>query len=368
MKSEYTYWMAFASADNVFTKRKNEILVMMFKRNLSISDFFSLSDSWKEDFNLSEDEISIFLSEKEKLNNYSFVVEDLMEQGYQLVPIFSEQYPKHLKETLKYQSPVLLYAFGNTELLNYKSVAIVGCRKASQKSLLFTDNIARKCVKDGFVVVSGFAKGVDRQALDSAIQNGGCSIVVLPQGITTFGTGFRSLYREISSGKVVVISAFRPNAGWDKGLAMARNPYIYGLAEKIFVAESDSKGGTYSGVQDGLRKNREIYVRHAEASELNANNILIAQGAKPVDMEGNLLESVEEEKSNAVGSIEDKIREILGTGEYTAKDLAKRLYCDDSTKFTAKVRTMLKQMGIKPVNEKKSPLKYTIQPPESQLF
>ena len=147
---------------------------------------------------------------------------------------------------------------------------------------------------------------------------------------------------------------------------MARNPYIYGLAEKIFVAESDSKGGTYSGVQDGLRKNREIYVRHAEASELNANNLLIDQGAKPVDMEGNLLES--EEKSKVIGSIEDKIREILSTGEYVAKDLAKRLYSDDSTKSTAKVRAILKQMGIKPVNEKKSPLKYTIQPPESQLF
>lgn len=360
--------MAFASADNIFTKRKNEILVMMFNKKISISDFFSLSDSWKEDFNLSEAEISILLSEKEKLNNYSFVVEDLIEQGYQLVPIFSEQYPKHLKETLNYQSPVLLYAFGNIELLNYKSVAIVGCRKASQKSLMFTDNVARKCAKDGLVVVSGFAKGVDRQALESAIQNGGCSIVVLPQGITTFGTGFRTLYSEISSGKVVVISAFRPNAGWDKGLAMARNPYIYGLAEKIFVAESDSKGGTYSGVQDGLRKNMEIYVRYAETGELNANNLLISQGAKPVDMGGNLLESVEEEKNRAVRSDEDKIREMLSVGEYTAKDLAKRLYRDDSTKSTAKVRVLLKQIGIKPINEKKSPMKYTIQPPESQLF
>lgn len=152
---------------------------------------------------------------------------------------------------MKFLSPILIYAYGNVELLNKESVAIVGSRNANATSLNFTDNIASLSVSDGLVVVSGYAKGIDRQALDSAIRNGGSSIIVLPQGITTFVTGFKSLFKEISSGRVLVISTFKPNAGWDKGLAMARNQYIYGLAEKIFVAESDSKEGTYSGVQDG---------------------------------------------------------------------------------------------------------------------
>ena len=33
------------------------------------------------------------------------------------------------------------------------------------------------------------------------------------------------------------------------------------MAEKIYVAESASKGGTWSGVIDGLKKGRKIYVR-----------------------------------------------------------------------------------------------------------
>jgi predicted Rossmann fold nucleotide-binding protein DprA/Smf involved in DNA uptake len=67
---------------------------------------------------------------------------------------------------------------------------------------------------------------------------------------------------------------------------MARNPIIYGLAEEIFVAESSEKGGTWSGVIDGLRKNRKIFVRMPDADESNANKILISRGAIAVDDNG----------------------------------------------------------------------------------
>ena len=61
---------------------------------------------------------------------------------------------------------------------------------------------------DNKVVVSGFAKGVDRQALDSAVNANGKSIIVLPQGIMTFGSGFKQYLKYIIQGKVLVMSAF----------------------------------------------------------------------------------------------------------------------------------------------------------------
>jgi predicted Rossmann fold nucleotide-binding protein DprA/Smf involved in DNA uptake len=39
----------------------------------------------------------------------------------------------------------------------------------------------------------------------------------------------------------LVLSTFHPKAVWSVGLAMARNPIIYGLADEIFVAESREK-------------------------------------------------------------------------------------------------------------------------------
>ena len=124
-------------------------------------------------------------------------------------------------------------------------------------------------------VVSGFAKGVDKQALDSAIKYKGQSIIVLPQGILTFTSGFKTYYKQIVDGDVLVLSTFFPKAPWQKELAMARNPIIYGLADEIYVAESSEKGGTWSGVVDGLHKKRKIYVRKPGSNEKNANNLLI---------------------------------------------------------------------------------------------
>ena len=111
------------------------------------------------------------------------------------------------------------------------------------------------------MIVSGFAKGVDQTALEAALEVHGHSIIVLPQGILTFKSGFRKYQSQIDAGDLLVLSTYPPKARWSVGLAMGRNVYIYGLAKKIYVAESDSKGGTWNGVQDGLRKGRTIYVR-----------------------------------------------------------------------------------------------------------
>lgn len=170
------------------------------------------------------------------------------------------------------------------------SIAIVGSRDADKDSLQFTDNIAKKASEQNKVVVSGFAKGVDKQSLDSAIRYKGRSIVVLPQGIMTFGSGIKKYYAEITNGNVLLVSTFHPKAAWSVGLAMARNSIIYGLANEIYVAQSSESGGTWAGVINGLKKGRSIFAYLSENTEKNNNLTLIEKGAKPVDIDGNFLE------------------------------------------------------------------------------
>ena len=52
------------------------------------------------------------------------------------------------------------------------------------------------------------------------------------------------------------------------------------------LLNQQKKGGTWSGVVDGLRKGRKIFVRKPERNEKNANNLLIQKGAIPVDFNG----------------------------------------------------------------------------------
>lgn len=107
---------------------------------------------------------------------------------------------------------------------------------------------------------------------------------------------------------------------------MARNPIIYGLASEIYVAESSDKGGTWSGVIDGLRKNRTIFVREPDFGEANANELLIEKGAKPVDFFGNVIDTNTEPQANEPEiSIEDKIINLLKQGEFTLKEMIEKL-------------------------------------------
>lgn len=346
IKQELTYWVTLALIPKMWTKRKNEIYVNCFQHvpQISIIDLFENSENW-DLVGMNDIEKTQFEEAKVQLANNSFLVEELIAQGYDILPITHENYPRLLKDNLKFNAPTVIYTKGNKSLLQAPSIAIVGSRNADAKSLSFTDNIAKKATNENKVVVSGFAKGVDRQALDSSVGINGKSIIVLPQGIMTFGSGFKQYFKHIAQGRVLVMSTFAPKAPWSVEFAMARNPIIYGMASEIFVAQSDDKGGTWSGVIDGLRKKRPIYVRYPEKKEKNANLLLIQKGASAVDFYGNSLTlSPEEQKTpdeikkekldseliailNSVEKI--SVKEIIGRLSLDWKDDKMKRYLDN---------------------------------------
>ena len=297
--NEITYWVTLASMPKMLTKRKIQLCAKCYSHDFqySIVDLFERPEIRCELGVTSEEEI-LFATAYQQLANNAFMVEDLLSQGYEIIPINSPAYPRSLIKNLKSGAPCVLYVKGNKDLLKTESTAIVGSRKADSISLEFTENIAKKAVLENKVVVSGFAKGVDRQALDTAIQAHGKSVIVLPQGITTFTSGFRQYYQQIYQGQVTVISIFHPKAAWSKEFAMARNSIIYGLSTEIYVAQSDIKGGTWSGVIEGLKRiksyniNQKIYVRMPNINEENANLLLIQKGGIGVDMFGNVVANI----------------------------------------------------------------------------
>jgi predicted Rossmann fold nucleotide-binding protein DprA/Smf involved in DNA uptake len=339
---------------------------------MNLADFFKLDTyAWKREFLLEKKELEDLEFAKSDLGRITFIAEQLQNEGFQLIPINSPDYPAVLKENLKVKhSPPLLYIKGRKGLLQEDAVAIVGSRNAGEEALRFTEQVAQKSVQESKVVVSGFAKGVDKQALDSAIEANGKSILVLPQGILTFQTGFKNYYELIVNGNVLVLSTFFPKAGWEVGLAMARNAYIYGLAKEIYVAESDNKGGTWEGALDGLKKGRSVYVRYPDPIEKNANLKLMELGALPVDGEGRVIDfkrnppkegcypgnssSVNPEIINsedANRNIEKLLLDYLSKGAYTTREILLALKLDwESRKLTTflKKNPNVKSIGGKP--------------------
>lgn len=351
MNKEAAYWMALAHLPRWGYGKINSLIVRFYHENkLTISDFFQLpSEVWQKQYGLDEKDISDLQAARQALPNQAFLAEAMLNEGYKMIPIISSEYPRTLKENLKMaHAPALLYIKGNKQMLQKPSIAIVGARNASEISLEFTDQVARRASEHGHIVVSGFAKGVDKQALDSTLKYNGQSIIVLPQGITTFSSGFKTYYKQIVSGDVLVVSIFPPKAPWSTGLAMARNPIIYGLANEIYVAESAENGGTWTGVTDGLKKGRIIYVRRPESAEKNANLLLIRKGAKAVDGNGNVLPEdeqqpmiVAENTATYIPETTQKIIDLLKTRTLSVKQIKEELALDWSDN---RIRECLKDL------------------------
>jgi len=308
---ENTYWIAIAHLPKWTIERINQLIIQVIHENkITWDNFFGLINSeMRKLFAYTEKELSDLDYAKSDLPRIAFIAEQLQNEGFKVIPINSSDYPNVLKENLKVKnSPVVLYVKGRLGLLQEDAVAIVGARNAGKDALDFTAHVARKVVKENKVVVSGFAKGIDKQALDSTLEANGKSIMVIPQGILTFQSGFKNYYQPIVKGDVMVLSAFFPKAGWDVGFAMARNTYIYGLAKEIYVAESERKGGTWEGAMNGLKRHRMIYVREPGPNEKNANKALIEFGGIPVNLEGEPVKhSIETSKDLFIEKIEPAI-------------------------------------------------------------
>jgi DNA processing protein len=362
--SDLSYWIAISQLQNWKTEKINNLITkILSEENIPFQEFFSDFEKNGNVGKFSEKEIYDLTNAKNNLPNYSFLAEELISQGFEIINILSDSYPKTLKENLgnKYSPPVI-YIKGNKQIFEEESAAIVGSRDASVAALNFTDNIAKNLSKEFKVIVSGFAKGVDKQALYSSLKYIGRSIIVLPQGILTFGSGINKYYEQILEGNVVVLSTFYPKAPWSVQFAMARNPIIYGLAKYIYVAESNEKGGTWSGVIDGLRKGRTIYVRKPEENEKNANELLIKKGAVPVDFNGKIIELEVGKETLLAGEVRDELAiekmlvNLISNGVYSAKEIISKTGIDWSPMKVSKFLSGIE--SIKVINS--NPRKYTL--------
>lgn len=207
----------------------------------------------------------------------ALTLEKWQRSGLWLLSRSDAAYPVRLKKKLGQSAPPLLYGAGDMSLLDAGGLAMVGSRNVSEEALEFTREVARACARDRLGVVSGGAKGVDSAAMQGAGEAGGVVVGVLAADLLRASVN-RQNREGIQSGKFVLVSPFNPEAGFNAGNAMARNRFIYALADYALVVDSaHGEGGTWAGAIENLNNCWvPLYVR--TASEKAGNAALIAKG------------------------------------------------------------------------------------------
>lgn len=212
-------------------------------------------------------------------HSLALAIEKWQRAGLWLVTRSDSDYPWRLKQRLKTDSPPVLFGCGNKALLNSGGLAVVGSRNASDADLEFASLAGAKAAAEDVTIISGGARGVDEAAMLGALQANGTVTGVLADNLLKAATSVK-WRRGLMNGNLVLVSPFYPEAGFSASNAMARNKYIYCLAESALVVHAGAKGGTVSGAEENLRKSWvPLWVKPSQDSH-SANPDLVAKGGR----------------------------------------------------------------------------------------
>lgn len=200
-----------------------------------------------------------------------------------ILPITDGNYPARLKMTLGSDAPPVIFAKGNLDLLDAKSVGFCGARKASPKGLNVAALCAEALVKEGINVSSGYANGVDMKAHTAALEHGGTTTIVLAEGIQNFRVK-KEIKGVFEEDRLVVVSEFFPTARWFVSNAMQRNRTILGLSKAMLVIEAAMKGGTFSAAKDAIEHRVPLFFADYKSKIFSAegNRYFLSKGANAI--------------------------------------------------------------------------------------
>jgi len=195
-----------------------------------------------------------------KLSNFQRQMDWFKSRGIEILCLEDEQYPTLLKKIS--DAPLVLCKKGNLAKISERAVAIVGTRTPTKDGLAVTRKLAAILASEGFIIVSGLAKGIDTAAHQGAIDANGITVGVLGCDIQTIYPKENSqlAYSICVNGTLVSEHPFdtQPTAA----NLIQRNRIISGLSLGTIVIEADENGGAIHTARFAQKQNRRVYAYH----------------------------------------------------------------------------------------------------------
>lgn len=197
--------------------------------------------------------------------------------------IYNKDLPDRLQQID--QSPKRIFAYGEKELLfSEKTIAIIGSRDATEEGKKNAFEFSKELCKAGFVVVSGFALGIDTYAHQGAIAVNGKTIAVIGCGIKKDYPKKNKFLKAKLIEKHLIISEYGEDDIPNGYNFPHRNRIISGLSLGVLVVEAKIKSGSMTTVNHALNQGKPVFSVPGSISNplSEGTNYLIKIGAIPV--------------------------------------------------------------------------------------
>lgn len=196
--------------------------------------------------------------ENKSLDRAQSILEECARKDIFLLTAQDALYPQRLKNI--YDPPLLLYGRGSMPLFDEEAaVAVVGTRSCSPYGIRTAERFGFEMSKQGGLVVSGLARGIDAASQLGALRAGGLTAAVLGCGVdVVYPPENDRLYEDVAASGVL-LSEYPPGAepfGWH---FPARNRILSGLCLATLVVEAPEKSGALITATTALEQGRDVF-------------------------------------------------------------------------------------------------------------
>ncbi len=249
--------------------------------------------------------------------------------GGDIITSYEDEYPDLLRQIHDY--PPVISVIGDKSLLNKQSIGIVGTRNATINGKQLAKKFAFDLADSGYIVTSGMALGIDRNAHEGALlKEGNNTIAVVGCGIDIcYPDKNNDIYNEIKE-RGLIVSEFPLSSSPQAINFPRRNRIISGLSLGVLVIEAQKRSGSLITARLALEHNREVFAVPGSPIDGRSSgpNYLIKQGATLVESAGDIIEGL--------GNI-NKRRFILKEPDFEIADPKPKTFSDNEMAEARKI-------------------------------
>ena len=332
----------YESVENIFEEKEKNLKELIEKKfKFKINDF----------------------SKNEILDKAENIIKKSKEHEIGILSLFDKEYPFNLKQIDN--PPYILYYKGDLKKLRRNSISIVGTRNPTKESKKYAFDIASKLSALNITVVSGMAKGIDKEAHLGAISSLVNTVAVLGNGIDiVYPSENVKVYNKlIESG--IVISEFEVGRKPDRMNFPRRNRIISGLSYATIMVEASSKSGALITVDYALNQGREVYIApyDEKLKEYFGNHKLYKEGAKIINDVNDILEDFDSIFSNDDDYLKMKLKYFEGGNIPIKEDSEERKIIK-----TQKIKENKENKTVRKITENKKIEKPNLEGDEAKLY
>lgn len=202
-------------------------------------------------------------------------------------------YPALLREISS--PPLILFMIGELSLFQQQTLAIVGARNPTHTGLEIAHQLSNELSDQGFIIISGLARGIDGAAHQGALLNKGGTVAVLGSGLEhIYPACHQSLAMDIVEKGGTLISEFFPYSSPKAEYFPRRNRIISGLSLGVIVVEATLRSGSLITARYALEQGREVFavpgsIRNPLSQGCHA---LLKEGATLVESNADIIQGL----------------------------------------------------------------------------